>query len=650
MNSRFLNINEYCLIEYIYNDTSVQEDCNLYLIDNMLSNSHQIYNSNSDDVITYNIQDYTVVPYGNNRYVQLDEENDIIAYSNDLIKSNLISTTSFYDTVRFHFISGMDISKYTGIILGVRHTENSGKINNFASILLNSLNYSDLIQYNSKPIYLSESIYNTYIEIKILSIDKLNQSYYSVSPKDPDYNTILRTKLASQITLYDVTDTNSNFSGFINQSPILFTLDECNSTDLIKTNDTTFTIYKVDNHKEASLPQVNNYEKFNLTISEALDGNYFVYYAMYDNGFPAEFINLLSQNNESWVLIHQLNVFEHTQHGGTFQTSTLTTYQSNNFDEPQYFRPILKNSGIDVSFDIDYMVRLLNQNTGEQIIRTGSVSSYNVNRYGRNTIGINMQTSPESHKIYNRVFKSPISQTDIFIDPDFNNSINYNSTITSNSNIVIDKIVRYPLYVDFNKISVADKAIYENVTNLSNIIYKQGDLRIILKPFDMYLKFRLYQESGQYAIPLSLDSMNIYRIVFLTSMNNKIVYESTSDESSRLSNGDLIFKLPESDVLKILSESIRDFYITSYNYSTLQESILYSGFWFNQSEKSLYDSHIKLIKSEYQSEKEKQNALNSVINYNVIETIPSEIEIPGYVDQNKNNNEISPLLKMKPKS
>jgi hypothetical protein len=147
--------------------------------------------------------------------------------------------------------------------------------------------------------------------------------------------------------------------------------------------------------------------------------------------------------------------------------------------------------------------------------------------------------------------------------------------------------------------------------------------------------------------------MNIYRIVFITDSNNgKIVYESdTTDSTIRPYDGDLIFNIPEIDILKILSSNSRDFYITSYNYSTLRESIVYSGFWYKQTEIDEYNKYISDIKVEYGITDSNNKTMDALIASDSEKTnnIPSDVYIPGYTEQSSNGSEISSVLKTKPK-
>jgi hypothetical protein len=174
------------MVEFIYSNTNTQQECDVYLVDNKLNNTHQFFASNGIDNVTHNIQDYSAIPYGNNKFVRLDEENDILDSSPSYVKSPLIHAQAFYDTVRYHFVSGIDVKSYAGLVLGVKNLENSGKYNIFSSLLLTSLNYQDLVTFNTNPIYLAGTIYDRYVDVLIPSIKKMNNLYYSLPDDDPD--------------------------------------------------------------------------------------------------------------------------------------------------------------------------------------------------------------------------------------------------------------------------------------------------------------------------------------------------------------------------------------------------------------------------------------------------------------------------------
>ena len=174
--NRLLHINDYCLIEYIYSDSNaVEEQYNLSVLYNGNTNTHQVFNSDADSAITSNIQANTLVSYDKNQYVQLDEQNSILDYNKSIVKSSNIPGSIVYDKVRFHFLSGVNISLYNNLILSVRYLENDGKLNILASVGLNSVNSINLMTYNSDPIYLSDAVYDKYVEVNgewVLEKDK----------------------------------------------------------------------------------------------------------------------------------------------------------------------------------------------------------------------------------------------------------------------------------------------------------------------------------------------------------------------------------------------------------------------------------------------------------------------------------------------
>lgn len=657
--SRYLNINEYCLVEYIYSSGVAQETCNMYMVSDSISGTHHSFNSNSDSGITNNIEDYTVLPYGSNKYIHLDEENDIIQHDSRLVQSELITRyQSYYDSVRFHFINGMNLTAFSGLILSVKNTENDSTSNIFASILLDVLNYSDIVVFNPAPIYLSDRMYDRYVEVRIPSIKRLNTEYYQLPPDDVDLDDendlTRRNTLAANITRKVASDLNQGFTGFISDYPITFSLDECNQRSTLSNQYGNYTLFSVSKHTEASIPQVNEYDLFGASIREATDGNYFLYNAVYGDSYPAEFINSLSVGTDKWVIIHQLNVYEYSSFGGSTMTSSMTTYQSDGFDEAQMFRPVLKNSGTAVGFGIDYMVRLLNQRTGEQIIRTASVDkNSNVNRYGKDTVAIKMLNDPSGNKVYNKVYKSKLSQSDLFIEPEFNKNVAL--LVSSSGATVVEKIIRYPMYVDFGKVSIIDRAMNSNNRTDSRMVFKQGDMPLLLKPFDTTFRFKIHDESNNVLVPMVLDSSYLYKMTFtLNSKGDNISQDYITDDGvSRLSDGDLSFMFPSNNISRILTSQNRNFYITRYDSSTTRENVMYHGVWFAPNEQQLFKNYISSLNTEYDTKFKSDAKVQSLVDSSISTSdsdIPKDVMIPGYVEQSSNKSEVSAVMRMKPRS
>jgi gliding motility-associated-like protein len=151
-------------------------------------------------------------------------------------------------------------------------------------------------------------------------------------------------------------------------------------------------------------------------------------------------------------VIHQLSVFE--QIGSAFiNTSRFVFFQEDKFDEPNIFRPVLKNANEAVSMSIDYLARLTNQSTGEQIIREASFILLSPKKYGKKLIKIPLLDIPQSQKIYNKIVNTDLEASSLFVDPKpktQEKSANGSSTTT-----VVTTTEYIPVFFNNNNISIA---------------------------------------------------------------------------------------------------------------------------------------------------------------------------------------------------
>lgn len=655
-NSKFIRITDYCLVEYIFNDVTVNnetEDYAMYLVDNQIAKIKQCYCSDKHSYpratyYTNNVEKYTVFPYENDRFATFDEKNDIFEYNKKLIKSDLMGGDMIdyihtnVDTVRFHFISGYTLTNFAALVFTVRNLMTDGTYNYFLSVYLNSANYADLVTYNSFPIFLTNAKFDRYVEFKIPSIKALNNEYYSaISRKDTS---------AAWLSREDVTKyTNeTRYKGFTKNAPITISVEECSTDYTLKTEDHSYLFFNLSEHYEASISQFNEYEMVNASIEEATDGNYFTYGMRYGDGSVENFMNRLASTGDKWDIIHQIILYENDRNGEIKKTYTMTSYQEDDFDEYMTFRPVLKNAPIDTSFSIDYQARLLNENTGEQVIRTSSCMSLNVNKYGKNTVGIFGLGDVTPNKIYNRVFKSAADATELYEEQIF-----MDRPLREDSSNVINTKFSYPLYVDYNKVSVEpDVVLNENLTD-SRIIYKQYDLRIILKPMDSYYKFTIYEEKNGVLQPKNLNfggNGTDVKLVFDINNNSaKITVEaSTEDKTIRPDKGQVMFYIDEKLASQILTSTTNDFYIVTTNYATGASNTIYTGFWLNQYQIGEYKDNLNQVMKEYSIEETRLRKIQELQSaYEKDDEIASDVHIPGYVED---GSEISPIVTMKPKS
>ena len=648
--SRYIRLKDYCLVEYIFADaTSPTTSAKFTLLENGNLGIHQIYNDNADRIATGNIYDLTAVPIGENKYVQLDEEKPVtyLEYDKNITVIDIGTINNFvYDTVRFHLTSGFTFENFEALIFGVKNTENDGKNNMFTSLIFNAMNAESLIRFNPKPIFLADSVYDRYVEVRIPSIKSMNSIYYS-TPMPARANTF-----AAKIT-----PIGNTFKGFINEAPIIFTLDECNRVDKVYTEDTYYDIYVTGAHEEATLPQVSEFDDLGVYIAEASDGDYIEFYATYAGGFPADFIgNLESRNtHDDWVIIHQLIVYE--QIGSSFnEVAKFIYYQDSKFDEALSYRPVLPNAGIALSFSIDYTVRLTNNNNGDQIIRTGSMSSMSPKKYGKTMIKMPLASLPQSQVIYNKIIKKSFEVTELFVEPEFNKSTNSNSTSTISGT----RTVFVPVFFNYNRINLGFKNLLITESDVSdNIIYRPGDLRIILNPFDNMFKFIVYNKTDNLVRPLNLTFNSVFKLVFWNN-NDRLEFTNIQDSQYEdLEQGQIVFKVPSRSAAVVLNSNNREFYLVNINKEDLSETVLYYGFWNKISEFDVVRANNQAIIAEQDSqnvnlETTTTTLLTSIRTLPVTDkhaytTLTTKVDIPGYVSGFQ-NNELSNVIKMKPET
>ena len=102
------------------------------------------------------------------------------------------------------------------------------------------------------------------------------------------------------------------------------------------------------------------------------------------------------------IVFHEINVSE--QIGTNFtKTSTQVFTQTTNFDNPILFRPIILNSAIAASFSINYMLRIYNRADNTQIVKVAKLTSFDVNKYGRRIMKINLGVVPTVANVYNQI-------------------------------------------------------------------------------------------------------------------------------------------------------------------------------------------------------------------------------------------------------
>lgn len=560
MISNFVTLSDYCVLEYKQHPLGDPAPEIISSSFHRLTNNHlellQVYNVDGDLTKTHNIKDITVTPIGNSRLALLDSDvfPEYQEYDNSLTQIDIdsgVSANLVFDTIRFHFASGFNFEEVGAVIVGMKQKMNNLKNFIFANIVLDSITSEEILVFNTRPLYLGNAVYDKYIDIKVPSIKYLDQNFDQFGPLSFEYA---------------ITDG----VGFIKNSPMTVFLQEA-SKQTIYTEQVEYASYMVTENYEASVSQTNEFDSLGAVIEEAQDGDYINYFATWNGAFPEDLIAVLNSRgtDQNWILIHQLQVYE--QVGSEyFPSGNIVIYQENNFGEPLSYRPIIKNASVAISMTIDYTLRLYNKGTSENVIRTGSLTIFNPNKYGKSLAKISLDGGPQSHVVYNKIFQKA------FETSAFNVILgNQTSTVT-----IQEKKVAAPVFFHKSNVMLSSRnALISSVELGDEVVYGQGKMILPIDPTDNYIRFNIFKKvsTSQTPVPMSLNMNASFRLIF--GKSSKLEYTNMKNASfENLQYGQIAFKISKAQALKILDLEDDIFTITVVSEDGT-ESMLYTGRW-----------------------------------------------------------------------
>ena len=389
--SRFIQISDQILIEYVYTSQSVPTtfDTATYPIELMRdANTKGTYFFNTDTVnpTMGNDRDGSAVSNNVNKtqYVSLDTSvgipyND---YSPALTDSaSLLQTFSpnlnvAYDKVRVHFVAGFSFTGFDGIVFETLAPRRDGVMLNLASI--NFLK-TDTPQFAAEPLLLADKLYATYIEWRVPALFFMNNSF--------DVN-------VSNGVAYKITEGQ----GFLGTPPITLKASGIYQT----TTENAYSFYEMQEINSTSILNRDIYDNLYAQVIQSTNGDYF---ELSGQVAGSSFSNLIAQLNSSggnYVVFHEVSVTE--QVGTVFSQTSFQVYtQTSDFDDPILFRPIIKNANTAVSFSINYVLRLYNKADATQIIKNAKLTSFATQKYGRQMLQINLGVVPTVANVYNQI-------------------------------------------------------------------------------------------------------------------------------------------------------------------------------------------------------------------------------------------------------
>ena len=390
--SRFIQLSDQILIEYIYTSQSVPTTFNTatYPIELMRdANTKGTYFFNTDTVNATMGNDRDGAAVSNNatktQYVSLNTSigvpyND---YSPDLTDSaDLLQTFNpnlavAYDKVKVHFIAGFSFQDFDGIVFEVLAPRRDSVMMNLASI--NFLK-TDTPSFSAEPLLIADKLYATYIEWRVPSLFYMNNLFDSADANGLGY----------KIT---------EGQGFLGTPPITLRASGIYQTII----ENAYSFYEMQEINSASILNRDVYDNVYAQVIQSTNGDYFELSGEVAGSSMENLIGQLNSSGGNYIIFHEVSVTE--QIGTTFtQTSfQVFTQKGPDFNEPILFRPIIKNANNAVSFTINYVLRLYNTVDATQIIKNAKLTSFETQKYGRQMLQINLGVVPTVANVYNQI-------------------------------------------------------------------------------------------------------------------------------------------------------------------------------------------------------------------------------------------------------
>lgn len=389
--SRFIQISEQILIEYIYTSQATPTTFSTasYPIEIMRDATTQgsyFFNTQASSAVMGNYRDISAVANNASKtqYVSLDTDigvpyNDFspaLTDSANLLQSFNPNLDVAYDKVRVHFIAGFSFEGFDGIIFEVLAPRRDSVMVNLASI--NFLR-TDTPTFNPDPLLIADSLYASYIEWRVPSLYFMNN-------------------------LFDATDNNgvayklTEGQGFLSTPPLTLRASGIYQT----VTENAYSFYDIQEINSVSILSRDIYDNLFAEVKQSEAGDYFELSGQVLGSTFSNFIAQLESSGDSYMVFHEIQVTE--QVGQVFtQTSFQVISQDDDYDEPVLFRPIIKNANTAVSFSINYVLRIYNKSDNTQIIKNANLTSFEAQKYGRQMLQINLGVVPTVANVYNQI-------------------------------------------------------------------------------------------------------------------------------------------------------------------------------------------------------------------------------------------------------
>lgn len=605
--SRFVNIDQNILIEYIYDDQNLigepynilvnsQTRTNCFVSSDVTRPLRRGFKATNND--TYN----QLFLIGQDRYakVPIVSTNTI---SNEYPFLNLINyPTSIpvrYDKIRIHLPINYTFGTMKGFYLRVYTFDSSeSKVVELSNYYfdMTDIEQNYKLEFASSIQIIQEKQWGKYLEVQIPSVTKISDQRTLSLPKANSINFNLTNGVGLSLT-----------------SPIFIDFKDIESIQ--DTGGKKF--FSTSPKKTIVIPQTPEFENLGVRIEESTQGDFFLIYPTF-NGSLAEFVEYLDESfidGLKYKVDYIIDLFEENIKVKTYKFSV-----QEDFGEEIEFRPIFKYTTTTAIIDVTLRLTNINdesfierrasygllqgggQRMGSQVngkITTGNKSGGggDISKYSAKLTKINLKNAKKKEVINYKDIITPKVGSDAF---------------GTKPLLILERI---PFVLFSRSFDVIKDPSSHQVEN--KVLIGSNQLMVTIDPFDNFLKFSIHQIVDDQYLKINLNDYTELKMTIKgpkKDLDFKVFRESDQND---FENGTVIIKIPESShkELKNLSKlNFTLFYINGIDVFG-NRVIIYSGFF------KMWDApvNIEILETEFTQ----SNQLASAI---ITETIQNENE------------------------
>ena len=204
--SRYYQISDVALFEYEFNEQYDKEnltECGAFTHHKMSEFAPYVYNlrdgnllyvdtKTPDDLATNNTAKFSAIPYdykGNTQFYIKDSDDDVykkyeqsnLAFGSKVGKSyDNSNMTITFDKVRIYYINGYYFDTIEGFFLNLYVNRDDARFLSLYRKFISKSNVGKLFKYLERPLFISNRIYDKYIEFYVPSVKYLCSKTYKI--------------------------------------------------------------------------------------------------------------------------------------------------------------------------------------------------------------------------------------------------------------------------------------------------------------------------------------------------------------------------------------------------------------------------------------------------------------------------------------